>query len=61
MESIQSGTLGYLSSFLSLKDILAIATSNTQFRENFLKKEVNDTLAIKLGFPFGLSFNELKE
>lgn len=46
---------------MSLTDILSIATTNSRFRDQLLAKEANDNFAIEHGFPFDLTFTELKK
>lgn len=60
MESFESDLLFELAKFMSIKDILAVATANLEFQKKFLDPRMNEALAIELGFPFGLSLNELK-
>lgn len=58
--SLLRDSIQQLAHHLSLRDLLSIATANKKFRERLLEKELNDTLAIKLGFPFDLTFVQLK-
>lgn len=46
---------------LDIKDILALASTNSDFYKQFASKEVNDFLANHYGFPYGLTLCELKQ
>lgn len=60
MDSFEKDVLFELAKFLSFREILAIATTNIELQKKILDPEFNKSLVIELGFPFGLSFNELK-
>lgn len=60
MQSLPGETLGALGQFLTLKDILALATSNKDFQKKILQPEINHQLADYFGFPYGLTLIELK-
>ena len=59
MQQISSGILSELVKYLDLTDVLALAISNSVFREKFLSKEFNNLFAERLLFPQGLQLNEL--
>jgi hypothetical protein len=61
MEHQPTDILVLLSSFLTLKDVLALATTSKNLKRKLLSPEVNRSLAIHFGFPFGLSLVELKQ
>lgn len=61
MELLPGETLGNLGQFLTLKDMLALATSNKDFLEKILKPSMNQQLANYFGFPYGLTLVELKK
>lgn len=46
---------------LSINDILSLASTNQQIRKLFERRDVNDRLADHFGFPYGLTYIELKE
>jgi hypothetical protein len=60
MEYQPEDILALLGTLLTLKDILALATTNKDFERKFLSPEINRRLAIHFGFPFGLTLAELK-
>jgi ankyrin repeat protein len=60
MEDQPEDVLVLLGTLLTLKDILSLATTNREFERKFLSPEVNRSLAIHFGFPFGLTLIELK-
>jgi hypothetical protein len=49
-----------LGTHLTLKDILALATTSKDLRRKLLSPEVNRNIAIHFGFPFGLTLVESK-
>jgi hypothetical protein len=60
MEHLVTDVLVLLGAFLTLKDILALATTSKDFERKLLSPEVNRVLSIHFGFPFGMSLVELK-
>lgn len=61
MNLLPSEILGVLGQFLTLKEILSLATTNADFQKNFLREDVNEQLANHFGFPYGLSLIQLKK
>lgn len=59
--SLTLDTLGYITRFLTLKDILSLATTNPENLKRLMDPEINTQLAIHFGYPFGLSFLKLKK
>ncbi len=54
-------TFGVFSQFLTLKDVLSLATTNKEFRDVFLLPQINKQLADYFGFPYGLTLVESKK
>ncbi len=61
MQNVPTELFGIFSQFLSLQDILSLATSNKTIKEKFLDEEVNVQLANYYGFPYSLNLGQLKE
>jgi hypothetical protein len=61
MEGQTTDTLALLGSLLTLKNILALATTNKDLERKVASPGFNRQLAIHFGFPFGLSLVELKK
>jgi hypothetical protein len=60
MEKQPEDVLSLIGTRLTLRDILSLATTNRVLRRKFLSPEVNKSIAIHFGFPFGLTLVELK-
>jgi hypothetical protein len=61
MEHQPSDILSLLGTLLTLKDILAVATTNKELENKLQSPVFNRDLAVHFGFPFGLSLVELKK
>jgi ankyrin repeat protein len=60
MEHQPEDILSLLGTYLTLKNILALASTSKELERKLLSPEFNKSVATHFGFPFGLSLTELK-
>lgn len=60
MESLPRDSLATIAKTLTIKDLIQVALTNINLRNNVLSEEINNELANYFGFPYGLTLNELK-